>query len=75
LAAILDAWSRRVEGYAISRSIDVLVSFREQFCRPPPSPYTARCRLKLPARGHCDNRLFHPSACVDRRNPSSPLGN
>ena len=40
------AWSRRVVGYAISRSIDALVPFREQFCRPPPGPHTARRRLE-----------------------------
>ena len=58
LAAILDAWSRRVVGYAISRSIDARVAV---------AALKAAIRIKTAAEG------LHPTTRIVVRNtPPSP---
>ena len=59
LAAILDAWSRRVVGYAISRSIDA---------RLVVAALKAAVNARKPARG-----CVHHSDLVARNTPPSPI--
>ena len=67
LAAILDAWSRRVVGYAISRSIDARVAvaalkaaIRVRELRPPLGSWFAiRLRALSPPAGPTWSRRLH----------------
>ncbi|WP_352700840.1 DDE-type integrase/transposase/recombinase [Mesorhizobium sp. M0590] len=53
VAVILDAWSRKVVGYAIGRSIDArltVAALKAAIERRKPGPRVAICRTPLPQR-------------------------
>ena len=66
LAAILDAWSRRVVGYAISRSVDARLTL---------AALKAALRTRRPPAGcmhHSDRGAQYASAII--RRPAGPTG-